>query len=305
MLDFNVLLLSGGTRVPVHVGAVKALEEGGARVAAWAGVSGGSLVASIFACGYSSDEAAELMYKTDYRQLLDPSPVSLVRRLGLYAGHRLERWLDRVFDGRRFRDLKVPLSVLATDVATGAPFVFSKDRTPDLKLSTAVRCSMSLPGIFAIPYVEGRALIDGGFTASSPKLLFPENQQTNLVIRMEESDRGHGDGARISSRRGYVFHVANLILRNLKPLSHPELWDYHVRIPVGTSTSLKFDLSQEEKKDLFQRGHRACRDALANAILDIAGSDFADAFVLGDELSSSDTSDCIDATAVLRWTGTT
>lgn len=298
MLDFNLFLLSGGTRVPVHVGAVQALEQGGARVSAWAGVSGGSLVASVFACGYSTEQAKELMLKTDYRRLLDPSPVSLIRRMGLYAGRRMEHWLDRVFEGRRFRDLSVPLAVLATDVATGGAFVFSNDRTPDHKLSTAVRCSMSLPGIFAIPYVDGHALVDGCFAPATPKLLFPDQDRPTVVVRMEESEPPRNGRPTALSRRGYVFHVANLVIRNLKPLSHPELWDYHVRVPVGSASSLRFDMTHEQKWDLFRRGHDACKEALANAVLDFAGSSFASAYVIGDELSASDTSDSIDVTAI-------
>jgi len=300
MLDLNVFLLSGGTRVPVHVGAVKALEQGGARVAAWAGVSGGSLVAAVFACGYSSDEAAKLMLRTDYRRLLDPSPISLIRRLGLYAGRRMQRWLDHVFHGRTFRDLDAPLSVLATDVATGEPFIFSRETTPDVKLATAVRCSTSLPGIFAIPHVDGRALVDGCFAAVTPQMLFPNPQRTSFVVRMEETEPPRTVPQSSLSRRGYVFHVANMILRNLKPLSHPELWDYHVRVPVGSAASLKFHLTPDQKRDLFDRGYNTCRNVLTDAILDIAGPYGAETGVLTEECPRPDRSHPIAAAAVLK-----
>ncbi len=299
MIDFNVFLRGGGTRLPVHIGAVKALEQGGARTAAWAGVSGGSLVACLFASGYTADRATELMLQSDFAQLLDPSPDSL-RRLGLYAGNRLEQWLDRLLESRTFGDLQAPLAVLATDVATGEPFVFSDDATPHIKLSRAIRCSISLPGVFAIPRVGDRALIDGCFASVTPQMLFPDTSLASVVVKMHESEPA--EKARLDglSRRGYVLHIADLVLRNLKPLSHPELWDYHVRVPVGSMSSLNFDLSLEQKQDLFDRGYNACREALAHAILDFAGPNFADAYVLTDDISLSDTSVDIDATSVLK-----
>lgn len=272
MLDFDVFLLGGGTRVPAHLGAVKALEQSGARVAAWAGVSGGSLVAALFASGYSSQQAADLMLKTDYRRLLDPSPISLFRRMGLFAGRRIQRWLDHELRGRTFGDLETPLSVLATDVATGQPFIFSPTHTPDIKLSTAVRCSISLPGIFAVPEVAGRGLVDGCFADITPEMLFGKTDRRSLVVRLHESAPVQRSEPANLTRRGYVFHVANLVLRNLKPLSHPELWDEHVRISVGSSPSLQFDLTADEKRELFDRGYQACRDVMVNAILEEARS---------------------------------
>ncbi len=299
MIDFNIFLQGGGTRLPVHIGAVKALEQGGARAAAWSGVSGGSLVASLFASGYTSDQATELMLETDFARLLDPSPESL-RPMGLYAGHRLERWLNRLLEGRTFGDLQAPLAVLATDVATGAPFVFSDDATPHVKLSTAIRCSISLPGVFTIPRVGGRALIDGCFASVTPQMLFPDTDVASVVVRIHESEPAPKARLDDLSRHGYVLHIADMVLRNLKPLSHPELWDYHVRVPVGSMSSLNFDLSSDRKQELFDRGYNACREALADAMLDFAGPSFADAYVLTEDISLSDTAVDIDATSVLK-----
>jgi len=299
MIDFNVFLRGGGTRLPVHIGAVKALETGGARAAAWAGVSGGSLVASLLASGYSADQATELMLQADFARLLDPSPKRL-RHMGLYAGHRLEQWLDRLLEGRTFGELETPLAVLATDVASGKPFVFSDDATPHVKLSTAIRCSISLPSVFTIPRVGGRALIDGCFASVTPQMLFPDTTIASVAVRIHESEpapQARLDGL---SRQRYILHIADMVLRNLKPLSHPELWDYHVRVPVGSMSSLNFDLSPEQKHDLFDRGYKTCREALANAILDFAGPSFANAYGLTDDVALSDTAVDIDATSVLE-----
>lgn len=267
-MQYNVFLQSGGTRVPVHVGAVHALEDAGIDVAGWAGVSAGSLVAAVFASGFSRDEAFELMLETDYRQFLDASALSLIRRFGLNSGRRFEQWLDNFLEGRRFRDLDVPLSVVATDVATGSPVIFSNENTPNLKVATAVRCSISLPGIFAIRCIDGKHVFDGCFTSVHPELLFPQSPVVpTILVRMEDPPAWRGAAAAPAAHGKltmvrYVFRVASLVLKSLRGVSRPEHFDHDVCIELPSAPSLKFGLSHEEKRDLYALAYQQARDTL-------------------------------------------
>lgn len=294
-MEYNVFLQSGGTRVPVHVGAVHALEDAGIHVSGWAGVSAGSLVAAVFAGGFSRDEAFELMLETDYRQFLDASPLSLIRRFGLNSGRRFEQWLDDVLDGRRFKDLDVPLAVVATDVATGSPVIFSHENSPELKVATAVRCSISLPGIFAIPCVDGRHVLDGCFTSVHPELLFPQSpQRPNMVVRMEDPPgcQPAADAPPIPGKLTmvrYVFRVADLVLKSLKGVSRPEYFDYDVCIRLHPAPGLKFGLSHAEKREMYARAYNQARATLEYLNTRDSASaldDFPSAF---DEQTTSDT----------------
>ena len=49
------VLAGGGTRLPAHVGVLTALEQMQYGIEQLVGVSGGSIVASLYACGYSTD----------------------------------------------------------------------------------------------------------------------------------------------------------------------------------------------------------------------------------------------------------
>ena len=48
-MELNVYLRGGGTRLPAYLGALRQIEEQGGHVRAWAGVSGGGLLAAVLA----------------------------------------------------------------------------------------------------------------------------------------------------------------------------------------------------------------------------------------------------------------
>ncbi|MBX3437166.1 MAG: patatin-like phospholipase family protein [Planctomycetaceae bacterium] len=264
-MQYNILLLSGGTRVAVHVGAYRAIREADATAAAWAGVSAGSLVASVFASGHSVPEAFELMLKTDYRQFLDVRPLTLLRRFGLFAGDRFESWLDSVLAKRRFRDLDVPLSVVATDIGSGEPMIFSNTSTPEVKVATAVRCSISIPGVFAVRDVNGRALFDGCFAPISRRLLFPHSDAPSLCVRMRNARSANAPKPHRLNLAHYIFRVADIVLNSLKELHEPEHWDGDVQVDAGCVSGMKFGLTPEEKQLLCDCGYDACRRTLRSA----------------------------------------
>lgn len=85
-MQTDVFLQGGGTRLAAHLGALRAIDECGGRIAAWSGASAGSLVAAVMASGFMPAMAFDLMLETDYRQFLDMRPMSLFRGFGLCSG---------------------------------------------------------------------------------------------------------------------------------------------------------------------------------------------------------------------------
>lgn len=264
-MNLNVLLLSGGTRVAVHVGALRAIEESGAHVAAWAGVSAGSLVAAVRACGYTQQEAYELMLHTDYRRFRDARPWSLLRGFGLFAGDAFESWLDDVLEGRTFADLAAPLTVVACDVAAGRPAVFSREKTPDVKIATAVRCSISIPGVFAARRVAGRVLVDGCLARVEPQLLFSDITRPSAIVRMM-SDRTAAlpDEGRLNLS-GYVRRIAELVADSVGGAPPTEEWDHDLCVDVARSRGIDFSLGCDEKRQLHDLAYEQCRRLLMQA----------------------------------------
>jgi len=258
-MNLNVCLLGGGTRLAAHLGALKAIHDQGGRISGWSGASAGSLVAAIRAGGYTHEMAVDLMRDTDYRQFLDFRPMGLVRGYGLCSGRRFEKWLDGVLEGRRFRDLEVPLSVVCTDILTGMPYIFSNDATPDEKISTAVRCSIGIPGIFAIRRLQDAVLVDGSLAAAEDSDLFPDSPHETLTIRLVRSQAARLDRTVRLDLSAYVQRVAGMLLDAAdEPSISGDQWRRTLLVRTGEHSSINFKLSTADRDELFQMGYQQC-----------------------------------------------
>ena len=254
----HVFLLGGGTRLAAHLGVLRAIEEQFGPIAAWAGASAGSLVAAVRASGFNHEMAVDLMMDTNYRQFFDIRPLGLIRGYGLCSGKKFEKWLDGVLCGICFEDLDVPLAIVCSDVETGEPYIFSKEKTPKIKVATSVRCSISIPGVFAIRPVNGDILIDGSLAKVDPTMLFPTDHAPSIVVRMLR-DRV----AKLMNRRGfgfstYVQRVADMILDATEDRISPELWTHDVLIRTGHHSPVNFDIAEDGRRKLYQLGYEQC-----------------------------------------------
>ena len=86
-----------------------------------------------------------------------------VSRLGLASNQRLGELVERVLGSRQFEDLQIPLAVVATDLCSGEPVVFTQGNLVD-----AIRASCAFPGLFEPVEIGTRCLADGGLVAPVP-----------------------------------------------------------------------------------------------------------------------------------------
>ena len=152
------ILSGGGTRLPAHIGILQALDDLNVKHNTIVGVSGGSIIAAMYARGFTVTEMKHLALNTDFRQFADFSLWRLLREGGLASGDIFEQWLDEQLDGVTFSTINYPLHILATDVNGGGPALFNATETPDVKVSAAVRASMSIPLIFAFKQFKWNCL---------------------------------------------------------------------------------------------------------------------------------------------------
>jgi NTE family protein len=86
---------------------------------------------------------------TNFKQSRVFSLITLLLQGGLSTGDAFERWMDEKLEGKSFEDISKDAHILATDINGGGAIVFNKQNSPDLKISTAVRFSMSTPIFFS------------------------------------------------------------------------------------------------------------------------------------------------------------
>lgn len=154
------LALGGGfARGLAHIGVLKVLEANRIPVHCLAGTSVGSIIAGAYASGVPVEDMAAVARRVRWKDFASWT----ISRMGLASNKRMEAFLKRAFRALRFEDLKLPLAVVATDLRTGQPVVFTSG-----ELVTAVRASCAYPGLFLPIAYQGAWLTDGGLVAAVP-----------------------------------------------------------------------------------------------------------------------------------------
>ncbi|MBO5889459.1 MAG: patatin-like phospholipase family protein [Clostridia bacterium] len=153
---YGLALGSGGAKGIVHIGALQALEEEGLAFSYVSGTSIGSIIAGMYALGYTAREmigVIEEMGLNKPKWLLDMKlkGVSLVDKLKDILG-------EKTFD-----DLKIPYKAVATDIDTGKEVIIGKG-----DLCLAMSASSAIPPAFKPVEIDGKRLVDGAFVNSIP-----------------------------------------------------------------------------------------------------------------------------------------
>ena len=110
------LALGGGAAKGLsYIGVLKVLEKHNIPIDYIAGTSIGSIVGALYASGYSAKELENLVKKTKWKDLLEVSDF----QMGLIEQRKIRAYLEELFNGKNFEDLKIPLAVTTTDIKAG------------------------------------------------------------------------------------------------------------------------------------------------------------------------------------------
>lgn len=165
-----VVLGGGGAKAAAHAGVALALAEAGVEPVRWIGTSMGSAVAAALAAGRSPDELVARLGELRTDDLVVREPLALFK--GVWAHSLLNMApLRRLFRDlvpmERFDQLRVPCSITAVDVDSGAAVVFGEGGM-DAPLHDAIAASCALPPYYAPVELEGRRYYDGGLRGPLP-----------------------------------------------------------------------------------------------------------------------------------------
>jgi NTE family protein len=158
-LSLGLALGGGFARGMVHIGVLKVLEEAGIPIAAIAGTSSGSIVGAAYCSGRSAGEMAEIGRRLRF---WDFARWTLCRG-GFCTNDRLVSLLARLYICKDFSELRIPLAVIATELATGQPAIFRSG-----SLSDAIRASCAYPGVFTPISIDGVLHVDGMLSYEVP-----------------------------------------------------------------------------------------------------------------------------------------
>ena len=307
----------GGCKAIAYIGAYREAYERGVNFSEVAGTSAGSIIAVLIAAGASPDKLESIVSKIDFRQFeKNPSSTGgykgssvlvkivsslllllgeigrMVRNFLLYLGYRdsgtIESFIDKELsellgikkDTITFSDLKMPVSVISSDLKNSNVKVWSRELTPNDSVAYAVRCSCSIP-LFFQP-VDGR-YVDGGMLSNLPTFVFSSALNYDKVLAFSLCSPKSQQSGPISIA-DYLASLADTIVDGAKDIQeklNPKYYSVNIEV-TGLSTT-DFELLQEKPEiqaDVIAQGAAAMKEFLdlENLFMESYGVVNADCF---------------------------
>ena len=226
-MKVGVSLAGGGIRGIAHVGVLKALEENNIKVEAIAGTSAGSIIATLYAMGYSP-YYIYLLFKRYARDIINIRSKPIINGItnfirnnkigiaGLSDGNEFEKMYDELARKKGFRligDIKMPLLVSAVDIGEAKEYIFTncasrkniKDNyITEIGIGRAVRASSSFPAIFCPCEYKNHIFMDGGVLNNLPTEELKKVYTGKIISVNFESDPVYND-----------YDIMNIIMKTL------------------------------------------------------------------------------------------
>ena len=189
----GVVLSGGGAKIMAHIKALKVIEEAGIPIDYIAGTSMGAIVGGLYAIGYTPEQLDSMVRKQNWTFLLSDrikrsamsltdrersekfivsipftkSPKDAASSGGIIKGQNLANLFSDLtmgyHDSINFDKLPIPFACVAANVVNGEQIIFHNGI-----LSTAMRASMAIPGVFTPVRQDSMVLVDGGIVNNYP-----------------------------------------------------------------------------------------------------------------------------------------
>jgi len=241
-MRIGLALSGGGIRGVAHIGAIKALEEAGIEVDIISGTSAGSIVGTLYASGFSSEEMLVFVKSFHlYKVIKFGWPLTGFASLGYLVKQMRSLKPNICFD-----NCKIPLRITMTNLNTGKLKVM---QSGDLLKCVAASCA--IPMVFE-PILIGKSLyVDGGVMKNLPASIIREECDfligVNVMPSLEVTNENMKSLLSIAAR---TFEMS--VWRNQE--DDIPLCDAHVEVKDLHFYSL-FNLSQMD--DIFEKGYLA------------------------------------------------
>lgn len=170
-MKIGVALSGGGIRGIAHAGVLQALEDNGIKPDIIGGTSCGSMVAVMYAMGYSPyhiyilfKRYAKEIIKADNFQVINTfkNHFNFTKNInGFNSGEKMEEVFDNVAKRRgisNIKNIQMPIVIPSVDLKTGKEIIFTnkipkiknlqKDYLNNINIGKVVRASSSFPRLF-------------------------------------------------------------------------------------------------------------------------------------------------------------
>lgn len=191
-MKIGVALSGGGIRGIAHAGVLQALEKNNIPIDIIGGTSAGSMIASLYAMGYTPEEIY-MLFRKNAKKIIGTNTSPIIEGIrsflgrenktirGFRNGNSIETIYDKLAKDKNIntiKQVKMPLVIPTVDIMQSKEYIFTnyipqkeKDKTQyitDVSIGKAVRASSSFPAVFDLCNVKKHAFMDGGALDNVP-----------------------------------------------------------------------------------------------------------------------------------------
>jgi NTE family protein len=246
-MKIGIALGGGGARGLAHILMLEVFDELGIRPHCIAGTSMGAVIGALYASGMSASAILEHVNTIVGSQMAPRQGLRNIKAIlkwielkdfelgshGVFTGDRFVQRMCETMGVTDFKDLKIPLKVVATD------FWASKQVVLDAgALVPAIRASMGLPGLFTPIRVKGRVLMDGGGVNPVPHDVITDCDAVVAIDVMGYLDGGEKRPHMFRSIMGMFDIMQNTIIAEKRKASPP---DIYIKPEIYNVDLLEFD----------------------------------------------------------------
>ncbi len=276
-MGIGLALSGGGAKGIAHIGVLEALKDYGINVDYIAGTSSGSLIASLYAAGYTPNEMLKIInrYKDGIIDIDKGIGLKLFSSMikkrvsikGFVKGIKLERMIEYVLNEKGIEDiseLTFPIAIPTVNLKTGEITYFSnvdidknnaeqdtrwclieentnyEDEPKYIKggnLASIIRASCSVPGIFVPKRINDEIYIDGGVRVNSPIDVLRKMGADKIIVVTFNCNKGNYMG--IENVMGISSQAFN-IMSHESNKDKVELADVNIKLCLNNVSLLDF-----------------------------------------------------------------
>lgn len=174
---------SGAAYGLAAIGVLKVLEENYIPIDVISGTSIGAVIGALYASGMKSFRLEDELLGTEWKELLD----FVLPEKGIVSGKKAEEYIRNLIKNKTFEELQIPLYITAVDLKQGRQIIFNKG-----DVASAVRASISIPGVFTPVEMEGMTLVDGAVLDPIPTEVLKEHADIIIAIDFRKEPKPSG-----------------------------------------------------------------------------------------------------------------
>lgn len=285
----NICFAGGGFYGFAQIGVLKELEkyQEHLQIEDIRGVSVGSIVAAMYAVGYTADELLQIMMKLNFDELIKDNGLVIIKlyeKYGMYDALRLEIEIENLLRSKThikfctFSQIRKNLTIISTNLNKQCPVFFNRDTSPDLPISKAIRMSIGYPLIMTPVVHEGDFYGDGGEFINYPITTLPDTELAVTIgitfATIHENDNGTlKKRFEISNLYDYIAAIAYTLSRaNYVSQVTEKYLERSIIVHITDDiNSMSFRLTEQQKIFLYECGIKAVNEQIQR-ILGLAAS---------------------------------